>query len=189
MSHEAEFGRRFKEVFGNASNKQIAQLLGVTPPAVQNYKRGRVPPFDILLKIVEVTNCDLHWLLTGVEKATRATRDISSGKDEPSLDLINHKNLEKFIRNIVKDEIRSKNDIRTIKDLGEIDDYTIEHAIEMHDAPQSVIEEIITQHGWDLGDVGILYFSGWESFTTEEKKTAIKDAINVLQNKFFKGKS
>ena len=59
------FGKRLKEVFGNATNQEIADKLGVSAPAVQNYVSGRIPDGEKLQTIAKVTNCNLHWLLTG----------------------------------------------------------------------------------------------------------------------------
>lgn len=59
------FGQRLKQVFDYATNKEIAGRLDVSEAAAQSYTAGRVPPAELLVKLAEVTNCDLHWLLTG----------------------------------------------------------------------------------------------------------------------------
>jgi hypothetical protein len=59
------FGKRLKEVFRFATNESIAERIGVGKGAVGFYVRGRLPPMDVVLKIQEVTGCNLHWLLTG----------------------------------------------------------------------------------------------------------------------------
>jgi transcriptional regulator with XRE-family HTH domain len=61
----SEFGKRLKEAFGNAGNAEIARKLDVSEPAVSTYLNGRTPPADTLINIAKITNCDLHWLLTG----------------------------------------------------------------------------------------------------------------------------
>lgn len=60
-----DFGKRLKAAFNNASNQEIANKIGVSAPAVQNYVSGRYPDGDKLLLIAAVTKCDLHWLMTG----------------------------------------------------------------------------------------------------------------------------
>jgi cellulose biosynthesis protein BcsQ len=60
-----DFGARFKEVFGNIKNKEIASRLGVSRPAVTAYAQGRIPSAEKLIEISELTGCNLHWLLTG----------------------------------------------------------------------------------------------------------------------------
>jgi cellulose biosynthesis protein BcsQ len=59
------FGKRFKEAFGNRQNYEIAELLGLSDSAITTYVAGRVPAADKLIKISKITNCNLHWLLTG----------------------------------------------------------------------------------------------------------------------------
>jgi transcriptional regulator with XRE-family HTH domain len=59
------FGGRLKSAFKEASNADIARALDVSEPAVSNYIGGRIPPADKLFLIYEITNCNLHWLLTG----------------------------------------------------------------------------------------------------------------------------
>lgn len=59
------FGKRLKSVFGNATNAEIARKIDSTEASVGFYTRGRVPDLDKLKKIAELTNCNLHWLLTG----------------------------------------------------------------------------------------------------------------------------
>lgn len=118
---KSEFGHRLKEAFRNATNKEIANQIGVSAPAVQNYSDGRVPPAETLLKIAEVTNCDLHWLLTGEAR-------VENTQPDP---LINEAALEKIIRRIVREEIGTesgdeigpfrKADIMLARSLGKVD--------------------------------------------------------------------
>ncbi|HYE72587.1 MAG TPA: helix-turn-helix domain-containing protein [Blastocatellia bacterium] len=75
---ESEFGARLREAFGNAKNAEIARRLGVSEPAVKNYMEGRVPPSDTLVKIADLTNCSLHWLLTGEGMKTIETNNGTS---------------------------------------------------------------------------------------------------------------
>lgn len=61
----SDFGRRLKEAFKNSTNQSIAEKLGVTKSALTAYMQGRIPPADKLIEISRLTNCNLHWLLTG----------------------------------------------------------------------------------------------------------------------------
>jgi SOS-response transcriptional repressor LexA len=61
----AGFGERFLKAFGDIKQVEIANLLKVKPSAITNYTKDRIPKADILLKVWELTKCDLHWLLTG----------------------------------------------------------------------------------------------------------------------------
>ena len=71
----ADFGKRLKEIFKNASNVSIAEKLSLSKPALTAYMQGRIPPPDKLIEISKLTNCNLNWLLTG-EGAKRFTRQI-----------------------------------------------------------------------------------------------------------------
>lgn len=62
---KSAFGQRLKDIFGNAVNAEIASKLGVSEAAVGTYVRGRIPDGDKLIKISNLTNCNIHWLLTG----------------------------------------------------------------------------------------------------------------------------
>ena len=59
------FGKRLKEAFQNKSNADIARSLGVSDSAVTTYMNGRVPSAQKLIKISNLNDCNLHWLLTG----------------------------------------------------------------------------------------------------------------------------
>lgn len=62
---DPDFGKRFKKAFGDAKNYRIAAQMGISDAAVKNYVDGRVPGPEALLKIHQLTGCNLHWLLTG----------------------------------------------------------------------------------------------------------------------------
>lgn len=62
---KTSFGERLKKAFGNAKQVEIARKMGVSESAVKNYVAGRVPDAEKLLLIKNLTNCNLHWLLTG----------------------------------------------------------------------------------------------------------------------------
>lgn len=62
---KSEFGERLKIAFDNAVNAEIANKIGVSEAAVGTYVRGRIPDGAKLVEISKLTNCNLHWLLTG----------------------------------------------------------------------------------------------------------------------------
>ena len=122
------FGNRLKQLFGNATNKAIASQIGASEAAVQTYAKGRVPPADVLIKIAEVTNCDLHWLLTGEGKAaeTRA-----------SPPLVNRDVFSEMVREIVREELRRG---EPIQELGSVDEFDIEAAIDREESPGKILQ-------------------------------------------------
>jgi hypothetical protein len=61
-----EFGERLKQAFGGASVEEIRSRLGLQSyNGARNYLLGRVPEWDKLVRISEITGCSVHWLLTG----------------------------------------------------------------------------------------------------------------------------
>jgi transcriptional regulator with XRE-family HTH domain len=66
---KSPFGTRLREAFKGASNTEIASKLGVKQSAITNYMAGRIPLPDTLLLIADLTQCSLHWLLTGEGEA------------------------------------------------------------------------------------------------------------------------
>lgn len=65
VMEKTSFGQRLRLAFGNAKYAQIAEKMGVSEATIKVYMAGRVPDADKLAKIAELTNCNLHWLLTG----------------------------------------------------------------------------------------------------------------------------
>lgn len=65
------FGERLRTAFNNATNAKIADKIGVGRSTVVNYLAGRIPEWEIVLRIQKVTGCDLHWLLTGENNTRR----------------------------------------------------------------------------------------------------------------------
>jgi transcriptional regulator with XRE-family HTH domain len=65
---ESSFSERFLEAFRPLgwNQKKIAEILDLSEATITDYAaRNRIPPGKTLLRIYELTNCSLHWLLTG----------------------------------------------------------------------------------------------------------------------------
>ena len=75
---KSSFGDRFRAVFGGARYAEIAEKMGVSEAAIKVYVAGRVPDDKKLLKIHELTKCNLHWLLTG-EGPQFVSEDVAAG--------------------------------------------------------------------------------------------------------------
>ncbi len=58
-------GERLKLVRGTTSQKAFATELGIHENSVSNAERRNSATQDYLLRIAEVRNINLHWLLTG----------------------------------------------------------------------------------------------------------------------------
>src|SRR5438046_8581119 len=124
------FGERLRIAFNNAKNAEIARKLEVSEAAVKNYVQGRVPDAEKLVKIKNLTNCSLDWLLTG-----QPEKEIKAEPTPLTVDAL----LEQKIRSVVREELwrgsYSKTTPGTLadeieQDLGTIDEFDIASAIE-----------------------------------------------------------
>jgi len=68
------------EVAGPRGKAAFARQLGISPTTYQSYERDRVPPADLLVKMADVAQVDLKWLLTGAGSDGQAPRG-----DHPAL--------------------------------------------------------------------------------------------------------
>ena len=53
------------EVAGPRGKAAFARQLGISPTTYQSYERDRIAPADVLVRIADVAQVDLRWLLTG----------------------------------------------------------------------------------------------------------------------------
>lgn len=80
------FGSRLKEAFKGASVNEIADKLQVSYNGARNYLLGRVPSWDKLIEISNITSCSIEWLLTG--KGSRDTSvQVNSNSDSVCVQL------------------------------------------------------------------------------------------------------
>ncbi len=49
------------------TQKDLADYLSISQPAVSLYLQGRMPPADILLQIAKLGETTVEWLLTGTD--------------------------------------------------------------------------------------------------------------------------
>jgi len=68
---------------GPRGKGKFAQALDISLSTYSYYENNRIPPIETLLKMCEVTNTDLNWLLTG-KKNPADTKKSTSGADESS---------------------------------------------------------------------------------------------------------
>lgn len=47
------------------TQKGLADYLNISQPAISLYLQGRVPPADVLLKIAQLGDTTIEWILTG----------------------------------------------------------------------------------------------------------------------------
>jgi transcriptional regulator with XRE-family HTH domain len=60
-----------RKTVGSRGKSRFARQLGLSPSTYDYYEGSRTPPADVLIRIAEVANVDLQWLLTGRQPAER----------------------------------------------------------------------------------------------------------------------
>jgi len=54
-----------KAFSGQRGKSEFAKTIGITPSTYSYYEKNRVPPIPVLLKICQICNVSIFWLLTG----------------------------------------------------------------------------------------------------------------------------
>jgi transcriptional regulator with XRE-family HTH domain len=62
-----------------SNQKQFAEKLQVTQPAISKYLQGRIPPPQVLLRMSQLGGTSMEWLLTG-ESSSSATNRIAENQ-------------------------------------------------------------------------------------------------------------
>ena len=63
---KSEIGNRIKRTRGKDTQKEFAKTLGFSSSYISEVESGKTKPsLELLLKISQITNYSLHWLLTG----------------------------------------------------------------------------------------------------------------------------
>jgi len=57
-------------VAGKRGRNKFAKLLGLSPSTYSYYEKDRIPPVPVLIKMCQLSDVDLNWLLTGQNKQT-----------------------------------------------------------------------------------------------------------------------
>ena len=60
-----------EELYGENGGPLLAQQIGVPYRTWMNYEDGCTIPAHVILRFIEVTDADPHWLLTGEGQAYR----------------------------------------------------------------------------------------------------------------------
>jgi SOS-response transcriptional repressor LexA len=65
--------------YGKRGRSDFAAKLGISPSTYFYYEQDRIPPIDILLKICELCNVGIYWLLTGNDDQNRPVNSSPEG--------------------------------------------------------------------------------------------------------------
>jgi AcrR family transcriptional regulator len=175
----SEFRERLQQAFGFATMAAIARRLGLPHATVRNYFNGRLPAPDVLIKIGNETNVSLNWLLSG---AGDMFLDQDKRADFGSL-------LEQKIEELIDRKLAAmrEEDVQELGDVDVLPVFDIEAALARSDDPQEVMREWFRHEDREYpDDYGIVFFQGWESYSPQEKKEAVKDAKKVLDRTLAK---
>jgi phage repressor protein C with HTH and peptisase S24 domain len=63
---KSEIGNRVKQVRGKDTQKEFSKILGFSSSYLSEVESGKTKPsLELLMRISQITNYSLHWLLTG----------------------------------------------------------------------------------------------------------------------------
>lgn len=173
MSTDKAFQERLGRIFDFGSMADIARRLGLPHATVRNYFGGRLPAPEVLIKIAEVTNVSLNWLLTGRgEMYAGEPRGLDVGRviDARIAEIVDQKLAERF-----------EPDVQQLGTIDEPQPFDVATAVAKHRDPQRVMAEWFKFEGRRYPkDFGVVFFQGWESFSDDERIDALNDAKKVL---------
>lgn len=179
MAKDKAFQERLGRIFDYGSMAEIARRLGLPHATVRNYFGGRLPAPEVLIKMADVTNVSLNWLLTGKgEMYAGEPKGLDIGRviDARIAEIVERKIAERFAPEV--------------QQLGTIDEpqpFDVVMALDKYGDPHRVMAEWFKFEGRKYPkDFGIVFFQGWESFTADERVDAIFDAKKVLDRTLSK---
>jgi transcriptional regulator with XRE-family HTH domain len=67
LVNKKEIAQRIQQIMRDigVTQQELADLLGISQPAISLYLKGRMPPPDVLLQIARLGGTTMEWLLTG----------------------------------------------------------------------------------------------------------------------------
>lgn len=165
-----DFVLRLDRTFEHESMADVARRLGIPHATVRNYYQGRLPAPEVLIKIANVTNVSLNWLLTG--------KGEMYGNQKPAIGM--GRFIEDKVVEIIDKRLAALG-LGGVQTTGSIGAFDVEAAIERYDDPVRVMNDWFASEGISaVNDLGVLFFKGWESFTREEKIAAVNDAKRIV---------
>ena len=165
-----EFVDRLNLTFEGRNMAEVGRMLDLPHATVRNYYiEGRLPAPEVLIKIANVTNVSLNWLLTG--------KGNMHGERMPAVSIGN------FIEYKIAEMIDKRLAGQPVQDLGSADaaSFELDNAIAEFNDPQKVMDAWFAFERREYpSDYGVDFFRGWRSFTAEEKRAALIDAKRML---------
>jgi len=173
MATDKAFQERLGRIFDYGSMADIARRLSLPHATVRNYFGGRLPAPEVLIKIADVTNVSLNWLLTGKgEMYAGEPKGLDVGRviDARIAEIVERKLAERF-----------EPEVQQLGTIDEPQPFDVVDAIAKFGDPQRVMSEWFKFEGRKYPkDFGVVFFQGWETFSEDERVDAIHDAKKVL---------
>ena len=169
---DREFSARLRQVFDFASMAEVGKRLNVPHATVRNYYNGRLPAPEILIKIANETDVSLNWLLMGKGEMYASV----AGTREPG------RALEALISELIDRRLaaRQQSD-EELRPAAALPIFDVTTSVKRHNDPRKVLDEWYRFDGLRAPeDFGVVFWQGWETFTTEQKTEAVRDARRVL---------
>lgn len=170
IERDLSFSSRFRKLFEFATMSEVSKRLNVPHATVRNYYHGRLPAPDILIKIANETGVSLTWLLTGSGEmylTAAGGRDLGRALEGLIVSIVD--------RRLAEIERDKKKPAKST--LG----FDLDVAVRRHNDPKVILNEWYEFEGEKPPkDFGVVFFRGWETFTTDEKVEAVRDARRVL---------
>lgn len=165
-----EFVDRLNLTFEGRNMAEVGRMLDLPHATVRNYYiEGRLPAPEVLIKIANVTNVSLNWLLTG--------KGNMHGERMPAVSIGN------FIEYKIAEMIDKRLAGEGVQELGSADaaSFELDDAIAEFNDPQKVMDAWFAFERREYpSDYGVDFFRGWQAFTPEEKRAALIDAKRML---------
>jgi transcriptional regulator with XRE-family HTH domain len=86
-----EIGERIKYIRGNLTQKEFADILNTKQNYISRYEKGeRIPSLSLLIKIAELGNVSLDWLIRGSKSKVHKVKEPFSpyGNDKGIIKLL-----------------------------------------------------------------------------------------------------
>lgn len=162
-----DFVQRLRITFDDASMAVVARRLGVPHATVRNYFQGRLPAPEVLIKIASETGISINWLLMGVgEMYVGDLKSIELGR---------------FIETKITEMIDRRFAGKPSRVRPEPKSFDVEAAVARFGDPTKIMNAWFRHEGRKVPrDYGVVFFRGWETFSTDQKADAIRDAKRVL---------
>ncbi len=96
------FGKRLKEALKNSNitQKDLAQNIGVSKTAINNYVQGRIPDTVILYQLALKCNVSIEWFLTGKDSSTISSTHVESIETKGNLVLLSSE--EEYLISLIR---------------------------------------------------------------------------------------